>query len=64
MTTQHFQCMTDAELEKFNDLMTQANAIVKAACARKNIDRFSNEPYVETMMMQIGSFEAIRIRNI
>ena len=56
--------MTDAELEKFNDLMTQANAIVKAACARKNIDRFSNEPYVETMMMQIGSFEAIRIRNI
>ena len=54
--------MTDEELEKFNDLMTRANAIVKAACARKNIDRFTNEPYVETMMMQICSFEEIRKR--
>ena len=62
MTTDNFTCMTDAELEKFNDIMTQANAIIKTACERKNEDRFRNEAYVDTMIMQIGSFEAIRQR--
>ena len=62
MNKDDFRHLTDAELEKFNDLMTQANTILKDACARKAADRFANEAYVQTMMMQIGSFEQIRAR--
>ena len=62
MKPEFFRNLTDCELEKFNDLMTQASVIMKTACERKGEDRFTNEAYVETMMMQIGSFEAIRIR--
>ena len=62
MTPEFFRNLTDSELEKFNDLMTQANLIMKTACERKGEDRFTNEAYVNTMMMQIGSFEQIRLR--
>ena len=62
MNKDDFRFLTDAELEQFNDLMTQANAIIKAACERKCADRFGNEAYVQTMMLQIGSFEQIRSR--